>query len=73
MNAPDSESAVSDEKRRPMIEADHLSKFYGIFAATRDVKFSVYEEELLALLGPHGGCERTTLKHMTGALSAEEG
>ena len=73
MNAPDSESAVSDEKRRPMIEADHLSKFYGIFAATRDVKFSVYEEEVVAFLGPNGAGKSTTMKMLTGFLSPSEG
>ncbi|MEC7717119.1 MAG: ATP-binding cassette domain-containing protein [Planctomycetota bacterium] len=73
MNAPDSESADSDEKRRPMIEADHLSKFYGIFAATRDVKFSVYEEEVVAFLGPNGAGKSTTMKMLTGYLAPSEG
>ena len=32
----------------PMIEAEHLSKFYGIFAATRDVSFTVNRGEVVA-------------------------
>ena len=56
-----------------MIEADHLSKFYGIFAATRDVNFSVYEEEVVAFLGPNGAGKSTTMKMLTGYLAPSEG
>ena len=37
-----------------MIEADGLSKFYGIFAAIQDVTFQVSEGEVVAFLGPNG-------------------
>jgi ABC-2 type transport system ATP-binding protein len=57
----------------PMIEADHLSKFYGIFAATRDVSFKVYQGEVVAFLGPNGAGKSTTMKMLTGYLSASEG
>lgn len=57
----------------PMIEADHLSKFYGIFAATRDVSFKVYKGEVVAFLGPNGAGKSTTMKILTGYLSASEG
>ena len=50
----DSNSAEETDTRKPMIEADHLSKFYGIFAATRDVSFKVYPGEVVAFLGPNG-------------------
>jgi ABC-2 type transport system ATP-binding protein len=56
-----------------MIEADHLSKFYGIFAATRDVSFKVYQGEVVAFLGPNGAGKSTTMKILTGYLSASEG
>jgi ABC-2 type transport system ATP-binding protein len=59
--------------RRPMIEADGLSKFYGLFAATRDVSFRVYEGELVAFLGPNGAGKSTTMKMLTGYLSPSEG
>ena len=61
MSTPEeSEQKDSDTKpaaaasRRPMIEAIGLSKFYGPFAAAREVSFSVSEGELVAFLGPNG-------------------
>jgi ABC-2 type transport system ATP-binding protein len=75
---PDSSAATLPETDRranetPMIEADHLSKFYGIFAATRDVSFKVYRGEVVAFLGPNGAGKSTTMKMLTGYLSPSEG
>lgn len=56
-----------------MIEADHLSKFYGPFAAARDVKFSVLQGELVAFLGPNGAGKSTTMKMLTGYIAPSEG
>ncbi len=56
-----------------MIEADRLSKFYGIFAATRDVSFKVYRGEVVAFLGPNGAGKSTTMKMLTGYLAPSEG
>lgn len=62
-----------DPSERPMIEAERLSKFYGIFAATRDVSFKVYKGEIVAFLGPNGAGKSTTMKMLTGYLSPSEG
>ena len=59
--------------KTPMIEADRLSKFYGIFAATREVSFKVYAGEVVAFLGPNGAGKSTTMKILTGYLSPSEG
>ncbi len=59
--------------KRAMIEADRLSKFYGPFAAARDVSFKVYEGELVAFLGPNGAGKSTTMKMLTGYLAPSEG
>ena len=59
--------------RRPMIEAIGLSKFYGPFAAAREVSFSVSEGELVAFLGPNGAGKSTTMKMLTGYIAASEG
>ena len=67
------EPAPATEDREPMIQADHLSKFYGIFAATRDVSFEVYRGEVVAFLGPNGAGKSTTMKMLTGYLSPSEG
>ncbi|MEC7407228.1 MAG: ATP-binding cassette domain-containing protein, partial [Planctomycetota bacterium] len=61
----DRESTPSDDQPRAMIEAVGLSKFYGPFAATRDVSFSVSEGELVAFLGPNGAGKSTTMKMLT--------
>jgi ABC-2 type transport system ATP-binding protein len=66
-------STPGNSARRPMIEAIGLSKFYGVFAATRDVSFNVYEGELVAFLGPNGAGKSTTMKMLTGYLSPSEG
>ena len=71
---PITDDAGSDQnKRQPMIEAENLSKFYGIFAATRDVSFKVYPGEVVAFLGPNGAGKSTTMKMLTGYLSPSEG
>jgi ABC-2 type transport system ATP-binding protein len=57
----------------PMIEAVGLSKFYGIFAATRDVTFSVRRGEVVAFLGPNGAGKSTTMKMLTGYISPSQG
>jgi ABC-2 type transport system ATP-binding protein len=64
---------VDFSDRPAMIEADGLSKFYGIFAATKDVSFKVYQGELVAFLGPNGAGKSTTMKLLTGYLAPSEG
>ena len=63
----------SQDDRTPMIEAINLSKFYGIFAATREVSFNVYPGEVVAFLGPNGAGKSTTMKMLTGYLAPSEG
>ena len=56
-----------------MIEAKGLSKFYGPFAATRDVSFVVPRGQVAAFLGPNGAGKSTTMKLLTGFLTPSEG
>ena len=67
------DSSVPADQRPPMIEADRLSKFYGIFAATREVSFKVHLGEVVAFLGPNGAGKSTTMKILTGYLSPSQG
>jgi ABC-2 type transport system ATP-binding protein len=65
-NTPDPNAPI-------MIEAVRLSKFYGIFAASRDVSFTVRQGEVVAFLGPNGAGKSTTMKMLTGYLAPSEG
>ncbi|MEZ5353212.1 MAG: ABC transporter ATP-binding protein [Bryobacteraceae bacterium] len=56
-----------------MIEARGLSKFYGDFAAVRDVSFSVPEGQVCAFLGPNGAGKSTTMKLLTGYAAPTHG
>ncbi len=64
---------MSDQQSAVMIEADGLSKFYGDFAACRDVTFTIRKGEVVAFLGPNGAGKSTTMKLLTGYLSPSEG
>lgn len=69
-SSPTNSSAPTPE---PMIEAQGLSKFYGSFAASRDVTFSINKGEVAAFLGPNGAGKSTTMKLLTGYLAPSEG
>ncbi len=56
-----------------MIEALNLSKFYGDFAASRDVTFTINRGEVAAFLGPNGAGKSTTMKLLTGYLAPSAG
>lgn len=56
-----------------MIEAVGLSKFYGGFAATRNVSFAIPKGQVVAFLGPNGAGKSTTMKLLTGFLSPSAG
>jgi ABC-2 type transport system ATP-binding protein len=69
----DKKSAPTQVSGPAMIEAIGLSKFYGVFAATRDVNFVVNKGEVVAFLGPNGAGKSTTMKLLTGYLAPSEG
>ncbi len=56
-----------------MIEASGLCKFYGDFAAVRDVSFTVPLGQVCAFLGPNGAGKSTTMKLLTGDLAPSRG
>jgi ABC-2 type transport system ATP-binding protein len=56
-----------------MIEARGLSKFYGNFAASREVTFAIPQGQVAAFLGPNGAGKSTTMKLLTGFLAPSEG
>ncbi len=64
---------MSNSNGMATIEACSLSKFYGEFAAIRDVSFSVSQGQVAAFLGPNGAGKSTTLKLLTGYLAPSAG
>jgi ABC-2 type transport system ATP-binding protein len=66
------QSAPSAEPEA-LIRADSLCKFYGPFAAVKDVSFSVPRQQVCAFLGPNGAGKSTTMKMLTGFVSPTRG
>ncbi len=56
-----------------MIVVEHLTKKYGDFVAVRDLSFTVDKGKIWGLLGPNGSGKTTTMRVLTGFLSASEG
>lgn len=48
-----------------MIEADRLTKFYGMKTAIQDVSFFIGKGEIVGLLGPNGAGKTTVLRILT--------
>lgn len=71
--ATNSPTVSNTPVRTAMIEADGLSKFYGDFAACRDISFAIRQGEVAAFLGPNGAGKSTTMKLLTGYLAPSEG
>lgn len=65
--------AASNSKAGPMIEAVGLSKFFGDFAAVRDVTFAIPRGQIVAFLGPNGAGKSTTMRLLTGYLAPTSG
>ena len=71
--AKDKALRPGDSAKPPMIEADRLSKYYGVFTACRNVTFTVRQGEVVGFLGPNGAGKSTTMKLLTGYLAPSEG
>ncbi len=68
-----SDERHDDKAGDVVIEAKHLTKRFGDFAATDDVSFEVRRGEIYGLLGPNGAGKSTTFKMLCGLLVATEG
>ena len=56
-----------------MIEADHLTKYYGDFPAIADVSFNAAKGEILGFLGPNAAGKTTTMRILTGFMPPTSG
>jgi len=56
-----------------MIEARHLSKYFGEKVAVDDISFTVEQGEILGFLGPNAAGKSTTMRMLTGFLPPTSG
>ncbi len=56
-----------------MIEANHLSKYFGENCAVDDISFTVGRGEVLGFLGPNAAGKSTTMRMITGFLPPTSG
>jgi ABC-2 type transport system ATP-binding protein len=56
-----------------LIEANHLTKYYGSKRALDDVNFKIGSGEIVGLLGLNGAGKSTTMNILTGCISATAG
>jgi ABC-2 type transport system ATP-binding protein len=56
-----------------VIHVSHLTKYYGDYAAIRDVSFDVPAGRVVGFLGPNGAGKTTTMRILAGYLTATSG
>ncbi len=56
-----------------MINVSNLTKYYGDYAAIRDVSFEVPAGKVVGFLGPNGAGKTTTMRILAGFLTATSG
>src|SRR3979411_2215635 len=57
----------------PLLEARGIHKHFGGVRALRGVNFSVYPNEVVALIGENGGGKITLVKILSGAVQRDSG
>ena len=56
-----------------MIHVSNLTKYFGDYAAVRDVSFDVAKGQIVGFLGPNGAGKTTTMRILAGYLTATSG
>jgi ABC-2 type transport system ATP-binding protein len=56
-----------------VIHVSRLTKYYGDYAAVRNVSFEVARGEVVGFLGPNGAGKSTTMRILAGYLTATSG
>jgi len=57
----------------PIIDMRGICKYFGHIVALEDVNFSVYQNEILALVGDNGAGKSTLIKILSGVLTQDKG
>lgn len=64
---------TNDQSKKPVLEAKAISKHYGGVIALDDVDLTLYEGEVLAIVGDNGAGKSTLIKALTGAIPRTSG
>ena len=56
-----------------LINAEHLSRYYGKHCAIKNVSFTLTQGEVLGFLGPNGAGKTTTMQILSGNLAPSSG
>ena len=56
-----------------LINAEHLSRYYGKHCAIKEVSFTLAQGEILGFLGPNGAGKTTTMQILSGNLAPSSG
>ncbi len=59
--------------KKLLIQADHLHHYYGKHHAVNDISVTLYQGEVLGLLGQNGAGKSTTMQLLTGNLAPTDG
>src|SRR5881227_1380561 len=57
----------------PLIEVQHVSKYFGSVIALKDISMSVNASEVMCLLGDNGAGKSTLIKILSGVHQPSEG
>ena len=57
----------------PILEGNHLTRFFGGVQAVKDLDFSVEEREILGLIGPNGAGKTTLFNLVAGVFRPQMG
>lgn len=62
-----------EPKKRAILEGKNITKHFGALAALSGIDFSLYEGEILGLIGPNGSGKTTLFNVITGVYSPTKG
>jgi ABC-2 type transport system ATP-binding protein len=66
-------SGLANGTGRAVIHVRNLTKYYGDYAAVRDVNFDIPRGQVVGFLGPNGAGKSTTMRVLAGYMTATSG